>query len=370
MDRFIPYIQPGGYGITTELYRVDRNGEILSQVDPDSIGTMTIACSQDTNPKRSATVITDYPGDYTPFTDFLMPYLTISDPEGNRVSGPQGIYMVMPSQSVTAPNGRTGQVECRDLSQIFVMDAPASISVASGTDRGAAIRSMAMASGFVPGQIQIPDFDVMQVEDRVWEPGTSTMQAMTDLASGSNWYAPWFDNRGRLVTAPYRALTDIAPTWVYTNENDDDAADLESDIREDPDWNRLANRVTVRKIGTEEDPTISYTAENTNPDSPTSFQSLGVWLPTKIIDNPDLVDEEAARVQAENLLSESASHYRKLTLSTFPEVNADLHETVGLEITSGGELVFTGVFWRTGYSLVMDGSKTSFSQNLSRVESW
>lgn len=369
MRAFIPYTQPGDYGITTELYRVNRSGDVIEHVDPESIGSITIACNENTNPKRTATIETDYPGDFTPFTDFLMPHMTITDPEGNSVSGPQGIYMVMPSSSITNAGGLSGTIECRDLSQIFVMDTSESFTVPAGTDRGDAIREQALEMGFAPDRVQIPSFGVIQEDIRVWDPGTTAMQYLTDLASGSNWYTPWFDNRGRLVSAPYRPLTDIPPSWIYTNDNDEDAADIEGEIREEPDWNRLANKVIVRRIGDQDNPTISYTATNNNPGSPASFANLGVWI-TKILDNPDLVDEAAAKVQADQLLSESASHYRKLTLPSFPVIDADLHQAVGLEIVVEGQEVYTGTFWRTGYTLTLDGSQTSFSQNLARVEAW
>lgn len=369
MNPFIPYTQPGDYRIQTDLYRVHRTGELIEKVDPESIGPMTITCNENIATKRTATIVTDNPEAYRPFLDHLMPFLTIVDPEGNSVSGPQGLYMVMPSNSTTASDGRSGSIECRDLTQLFAMDSSSGYMIPAGTDRGAAIRTWVSDYGLSIDQVQIPDFGVIQPEDRVWEAGTFLQEAMSEAASGSNWYAPWFDNRGQLVTAVYKPLTDVAPTWVYTNANEDDAADIEGVIVEKPDWNRLANKVIVRKVGDQENPSVSYTAINDNPESPASHTNLGAWI-TKVIDNNDLVDEEAAKVQAEQILSESASHYRKLTLPSFPVVDADLHQTVGLEIVLGGQIVYTGKFWRTGYTLTLDGGNTTFSQNLARVEEW
>lgn len=369
MPAFIPYTQPGDYGISTELYRVHRTGDIISRVDPESIGPITITCNEDIATKRVASIATDNPDTYRPFVDHLMPYLTITDPEGNSISGPQGLYMVMPSNSTTNSDGRTGTVECRDLSQLFVMDASPGYMIPAGTDRGAAMRTWIADKGLGVDQVQIPNFGVIQPEDRVWEPGTFLQDAMAEASTGSNFYTPWFDNRGRLVTGPYRPLTSVAPSWIYTNATDDDAADIEGAISEQPNWNRLANKVTVRKVGDQETPSVSYTATNDNPESPASYTRLGVWI-AKVVDSPDLVDDDAARVQAEQLLSESASQYVKLTLPSFPVVDADLHETVGLEIVTNGQITYTGTYWRTGYTLTLDGSRTSFSQELSRVEEW
>lgn len=369
MDRFIPYSQPGAYGITTELWRVQRDGSLIERVDPEHVGTVTVTCNENVPVKRTATVATDEPNAYRPFVDFLMPYLTVSDPEGNTITGPQGLYMVVPSSTSTEAAGSTGDIECRDLSQLLVMATLDNAVCPAGTDRGAYCRQLAFDMGFPQHQVQIPDFGVLQAEDRVWEPGTTVHQVMTDMAVGSNHYQPWFDNYGRLVSLPYAQLTEIAPTHHYTNATDDAAAEIEGAINETPDWNRLANRVTVRKIGDAETPTIWYTATNENPESPVSFPTLGFWIP-KVVDNPDIEDEAAAETQAKQLLSESAAHYIKVSLPSFPVVDAELHQTIGLDITRGSESVFNGTFIRTGYTLTLDGGNTGFLMELARVETW
>ncbi len=369
MTRFVPYNMPGNYGITTELWRVQRSGALIEQVDPVKVGPMTITCNENVAVKRSATIQTDDPHHFKPFVDYLMPFLYITDPEGNTIGGPQGLYIVVPSGTSMDAADITGTVDCRDLCQMFSMDNAPGLQAESGLDRGAIIRQMAAERGLVDDQIQVPDFGVIQPEVRIWEPGTSAMQALTDLASGSNWYQPWFNNRGQLVTSPYMPLTDVPPTHTFTNEDDDHAADIEGPIQGEPDWNRLANRVTVRKLGDQDNPSIWYTAENNSPDSPSSFQNLGVWI-SKTVDNYELVDEDAARVQAEQQLSESSSQYMKVSLPTFPVVDAELHHTIRLEITRGPDLIYTGNFWRTGYTLTLDGGNTTMTQNLARVEEW
>lgn len=368
-ERFIPYTQPGAYGITTELWRVRKNGELIKRVDPSKVGAMNIVCNDSVAVKRTATIQTDDPHHFKPFTDFLMPFMYITDPEGNTVGGPQGLYMVVPSSTSTSPTGITGSVECRDLCQLFVMSAAPGYWVNAGTDRGEAIRYWANVLGFTGAQVQIPDFGVIQEEQRVWDPGTTMMECMTDMATGSNWYQPWFNNQGKLMTSPYKQLTEVPPIHTFTNANDDDAADIEGAIIGEPDWNRLANRVIVRKLGGGDTPSIWASTSNVSPDSPSSITNLGVVI-TKTIDNHDLVDEAAAKAQAEQILSESSSQYMKVTLPTFPVVDAELHHTIRLEVTRGSEVIYTGTFWRTGYTLTLDGANTAMTQQLARVEEW
>lgn len=370
MNRFIPYSQPGSFGITTELWRVERDGSLIERVDPLDIGPMSINCNENVATKRIVTIATDSPRSYRPFLDFLMPVLTITDPEGNRISGPQGVYMVVPSNSTTDPNGTTGSIEARDLTELLDMATLDNAVCPAGMDRGAYCRQLALEMGFPATQIQIPDIEVLQPEDRVWDPGTTVLQVMTDLMVGSNWYQPWFTLDGKLITAPTKPRTAVAPDYIYTNATDDDASDIEGVITESPDWNRLANAVTVRKIGNEDTPTISYTARNTNPQSPASYTNLGIWISKATVDNHDLIDAEQARIQAENLLSESASQYVKLSLPTFPVVGAEVHGTVGLEIRRGAEVIHEGTYWRDGYTLTLDGGQTRMVLSLNRVEEW
>lgn len=367
---FTPYSQPGSYGITTELWKVRRDGSRIEKIDPLRLGSIPISCNENVAIKRTASFQTDDPGYFKPFVEFVAPYLTISDPAGNTISGQQGLYVIVPSSSTTDSTGRVGTVECRDLCQLLEMATLDNAVCTAGTDRGAFCRQIVLGMGFPPNQVQIPDFGVVQPEDRPWDPGTSVMDILTDMATGSNWYQPWFDNQGRLYTAPYKPLTDVPPVWTYTNANDDEAADIEGAISETPDWTRLANKVTVRKIGDQDQATIFWTAVNANADSPVSTVNIGFEIAKEPVDNPDLLNSDMARVQAEQLLSESASHYVKVSLPTFPVVDAELHQTVGLEIVRGTESVFSGAFWRTGYSLTLDGANTHMVQELSRVEEW
>lgn len=366
---FIPYAAPGDYGITTELWRTTRTGALVERVDPAAVGQMSITCNENIPAKRQATIQTDAPHTYRPFHDFLMPFLTITDPEGNSVTGPQGLFVVVPSPTSVDASGVTGSVQCQDVSLLLGLGSSLTATIEAGTDRGEYVRRLAFDAGFGVDQVQIPDLGVLQAETKTWDPGATFMEQMTDMMSGSNWYQPWVNNHGRLVSQPYRPLDELAPAWTYTNATDDDAADLEGAISDQPDWNRLANRVTVRKIGNADTPTISYTVDNNNLDSPASIPNLGVIISERY-DNIDLVDEAAAKAQAEQLVSESASQYRKVSLPSFPIVDADLHQTVGLETTVDGQVIHSGIWLRTGFSLVLDGAATTFVQELSRVEAW
>jgi hypothetical protein len=83
-------------------------------------------------------------------------------------------------------------------------------------------------------------------------------------------------------------------------------------------------------------------------------------------------EERRAWMQAKGqaLLSERASHLRKLALPTFPDLLADAHQVVGLEIRHGSRVTYEGRWWRSGWSLTLDGGGTAMVQQLKRIEVW
>lgn len=371
MTRFIPYASPGSLGIDTEMWRADRHGNLIERVPGHAIGRATITFSEDTSPMRVMSVDVYEPDLFQPFREWLVPVITLSDPEGNSTTHRHGLYMVTPSHSDVSASGVSGTIRALDATQLLIMATRDDMVIQAGQDRGAFARQLAFEAGFHPAKVDIPDIDVIQAEPRAWEPGTTVYTAMTDILSGSNWYRPWLDLRGHLRTRPYQALHDIPTAYTYTNDNDIDAAELEGPIAGTPDWDRLANSITVRKMGHGDEPSIHWTERNENPMSPVSIPSLG-FVKGRTVDAFDIQTEEDAQTMARNMLALASSHYLKYSLPTFPALDADAHETIGLEIgwasETGEPREITGRFWRTGYSLTLDGPRTRMVQSLARVE--
>lgn len=379
MDRFIPYANPGAYGITTELWRADRYGNLIEQIDPSLVESGQVSMNEDMTPKRRLAIDVLDPYAFTPLHDWLVPIVALSDPEGNTVAERQGLYLVVPPETVAAPSGVTGTVHGLDGTQLLHMATRDDAVIEAGEDRGAYARRLAYEVGFLPDQVRISDTGVLQPETRRFDPGSTVYSIQSDVLSNSNHYAPWGNQNGILATAPYLPLTSASPVWTYRNTTDLDALDLEGIITESPDWQRLANSVTVRRMGTGEIPTLYATARNENPLSPSSIPALGFEIarqpPVDLHDagGQDATREEieaALQAHAEAVLSEAASLYRKITVQTFPSLNADVHQVIGLDIRIGGRQVYDGRWWRTGWTLTLDGGNSTFTQNLARVEEW
>lgn len=379
MTRFVPYSDPGAYGIMTELWRADRYGNRIEQIAPSILGAGSITFNEDVAVKRSFSIAVDDPFAFDAFHDWLIPVVAISDPEGNAVREPQGLYLVTPPSTSTEASGSIGQVEGRDGCQLLVLATRDDMVWQSGVDGGAFIRQLAFEAGWGLAQVLVPDFGVAPTDDRPFDPGTTVFAAMSEVAVACGHYAPWCNAAGRLVSAPYQPLTDKAPVWTYTNATDQDASWIEGSITEQPDWTRLANTVTIRRLGMGDEPSLAETVRNENPQSRVSIPSLGFAMANPpyddIIEFPEsaVTDEERRawmRAKGQALLSERASHLRKLTLPTFPDLFADAHQVVGLEIRHGSWVTYEGRWWRSGWTLTLDGGKTAMVQHLKRVEVW
>jgi hypothetical protein len=263
--RFVPYSDPGAIGVMTELWRADRYGNRIAQVDPAILEAGRVDFNEDVAIKRSFSIAVNDPFAFDPLDDWLIPVVAISDPEGNAVRKPQGLFLVTPPSTSTQVSGSIGQVEGRDGCQLLVLATRDDLVWVTGQDGGAFVRQLAYEAGFGLAQVQIPDTGVVATEDRPWDPGTTVFAAMSDVMVDCNHYAPWCNAAGYLVSAPYQPLTDKAPVWTYTNATDQDASWLEGAITEQPDWSRLANKVTVRRLGSGDEPSLAETRKLQSP---------------------------------------------------------------------------------------------------------
>ena len=158
-----------------------------------------------------------------------------------------------------------------------------------------------------------------------WPAGTPYHRILKDLASACNFYVPWADQTGAIVTRTRDDLATRTPDVTYTGNNF-----VLIPIAEESETQRFANQIVV----VSEDPNvgiISSTATNTDPDSPTSTVTLGRTI-TKVI-RRTVADQTTADAIAETELGQSGSLYRRATLATQPDPRRWAHEVMALEVT-------------------------------------
>lgn len=105
--------------------------------------------------------------------------------------------------------------------------------------------------------------------------GESILTVVNTLLEAANYHGCYTDGVGQFVLAPYQVPADRPTRWHFASG----AASLHS-----PDWERtqdqssVPNRVEVFTAGDEEEDPLIGVAENTDPDSPYSFQARGRWI--------------------------------------------------------------------------------------------
>ncbi|MGI8406097.1 MAG: hypothetical protein ACR2OE_15285, partial [Thermomicrobiales bacterium] len=93
----------GAYAVQTALWRSDRYGNRLERV-PVSIPIQgTLDYNEDREVKRKLSLEVNSPNFFTPFNDFVIPEITITEATGNRRTRQWGHYTVTPPNTTLTP---------------------------------------------------------------------------------------------------------------------------------------------------------------------------------------------------------------------------------------------------------------------------
>lgn len=365
----------GAYAATTTIYLADRDGRRIEALPLDIPTHGTIDYNEDTEISRKLSLAVSNPHRLTPFGDYLIPVVTMSDAAGNVSSRPLGHFIVTPPKTQLTATRYSGTLEAYDLTWLLANDTYSGDEVIpAGTDIGAAARDIALAV-LDSRLVNIPDTGVPLAEDFPIHEGDSRFDVQTALLSICDWYRPWATGDGILVSAPAIDLDTAAPDRRYSSR--DRNVTIVPPISEAPDWTRLRNRVTVRNISPGRDP-IHKTAEVTNPDSPVHPHNLGrsrygvasrpLYL-SRVVDDPQITTEDQALQRAQSLLASGASWYRPATIATVADLDADAHDVIELDVTHQGAR-YDGLWIRHGWSLELRGIVALTTSRISRIERW
>jgi hypothetical protein len=87
------------------------------------------------------------------------------------------------------------------------------------------------------------------------------------------------------------------------------------------------------------------------------------------VEKPNGIETQAqAEEQARNLLQESLSRYRKITLSTVPDPRRSLYELYGLDVRRRGTVLVDGTWLAEGWELPFGPG--SMRHTLYRTDPW
>lgn len=356
----------GAYTTRTVMWRASKDGRKLEVVPVTIPVSGVIQVNEDTTPMRSFSLDVNNPRWLSPYKDYVIPEVTQTDAAGNTITRQMGHYIVLPPNTSMRPGRVTGTIEAQDITYVLANDTfDDGLIVPAGTDTGAGARQIALDGGMTAKQLSLPDTGVLLSSDKYFPPGTSRLSAMTDLYGTASWYAPGSNGNGVIYSAPYNSSGTLTPRISYSTR--DPIMRLVPPINETPDVGRLRNRVTVRNIQPDK-PVIYETVRITNQKHPLYYGNIGIWL-SETVDDGQVPDEDTARARAAMLLANGASYYRKVELTTVADLDAGLHDVIGLDAMQEG-VVYDGAWMRKGWKLDIGGIVTTTQSTIYRTEPW
>jgi hypothetical protein len=356
----------GAYAVQIVLWRADRYGNRSERV-PVSIPIQgALDYNEDRDVKRKLSLTVNSPHYFTPFSDFVIPEITLTDASGTRTTRQMGHYLVTPPNTSLTPGRFSGSLEAQDVTFLLQRDTlPFALNFFTGLDPGAGARRVAIDGGFAPSQLVLPDTGFNLTTAMHFDAGTSRLKVINDLYNAANWYAVWMDGDGLIRTTPYQNLQTASPKQTYSTQGDN--VQLIPPIGEQPDWSRLRNRVTVRSISPSK-PTIFGMAEIVNPNHPLHRDRIGMVLADTIEDS-QVTSNADADAKAALLLSTSASYYRKLAIETVIDLDAGAHDIIGLDVRHR-EVTYDGTWFRRAWTMQLKGVTARTSSEVFRIEAY
>lgn len=226
--------------------------------------------------------------------------------------------------------GRAWDVELLD--KLSILDRSAvteTFTLASGTAITSAVRSLIEGSGEPAGALT--ESDAVLRTSMTWDAGTSRLRVINDLLDAGGFYALWCDGLGQYQVSPY-LLPASRPTSARIV--DDSESIYAPDFTAEEDIYSVPNRVIGVSQSTGDEPALVAVASNTDPSSPYSFQSLGVWV-DHVETEIEVASQEVLDSYVRRRLVELSSTSQTVTIA-HDFMPLDLNQVVHFTNTSAG----------------------------------
>lgn len=178
-----------------------------------------------------------------------------------------------PNETYTG-HGRSFSVGLLPKTSVVDEDAfPDSFSLAKGANIIDAVVSIIRSAG--EERIAVTPSDKTLANPQSWDAGISKLTIVNELLDAAGYWSLWCDGSGQFRIEPYLDPADrpVAYSFLKGAESIHSA-----DWQRDQDLASIPNRFVVVGQGSDEAPPLVGVAENTDPESPFSFQNRGRWI--------------------------------------------------------------------------------------------
>ena len=351
--------------IIPKLFLTDRHNQLIEDIT-HIVRKGTVSFDPDRSIKGALKLeVNDYSA-IQPYRDYLAPFLTVIHDDGYEVTSQMGLYAVVPPAQTIGPKRRSITLDGYDLTWVVGSDVfDEGYSVSASTNVVTAVEAILTDLGFT--RMTITPSSRVVTSDRSWKPGTSKLEVINDLLNSAGYHSLYATKAGYFASSPYESIKNIGQATIYDTTDPNARVKVLKTITLDSTSDRIVNKVVVIKDNADEAP-IVVTKLNTNPLSPTSIQNLDMTI-TKVERDSNLIDEAAAETKALRLLEEGSMVYRRLKITTSPDLERDALETYRLNIVdANGQLVADGLWNCRGWSIGFTPSDGFMTHNLSNVD--
>lgn len=338
----------GGITVHPELWRVDRDNRRLEDLTDALIAwAVEWQGSRGAAAQMTAEVILRDANRLHPLRDCVAPWLRLAYDDGRpTVTMQLGLYVVSLPEETHGPGQSEARYEGRDLTWLLANSVlTRTHNVKAGTRLDAALGRLTRDAGLRRFRYRTGTRTIGR--DRSFPPGTTRLEAINDLATGTGHYAVAADRDGTLYTTAYRALADVEPWATFTADDPVGLVEVTPDSAD-----RVANVVVVKKEHPTEAPIVAI-RRNDDPTSPTSTVTLGreiLYGGAPVIDG-ELETQADVEALADELLRLAGSYYRTVTLRVLPTEPPGTREVVELRDFRAGSSDLSGRYWVRSWRL-------------------
>lgn len=250
----------------------------------------------------------------------VQPWLRVN----NLAPWPLGMYLPASPREANSDAGRAWDVPCLDKTSILDGHAITEArSLPVGANPVDAALGVILETGIPADEVAVTPTAEVTRTAMAWPAGTTALRIVNDLMESVNYFAVWADRYGQLRLAPYVRPQDRGLAAEFAAG---DAAIHTADWTREQDIAGTPNRVVLLTQGTDEEPGLVAVAENTDPESPYSFQARGRWV-SRVYESVEASSQEVLDGLARRWLADASNPSAVLAVEHAP-VPLDMADVV------------------------------------------
>lgn len=222
----------------------------------------------------------------------------------NGEETPLGVFLPSTTTDDWDDTTRTWTVELADKTSILDGTVLGEFyTVPAGSNVVSTVKALIERSGEAAGAITPSTQTTLGT--LTFEPKDTLLSVINDLLGAANFFSLWCDGEGQYQVTPATSVTARPITAEFVDGRDGTALYKPGFSREQ-DMNSIPNRVIAISSSDADEPAMTARAENRNPDSPFSFDTLGYWI-DHVEENVETTSQEALQQYAQRRLESLSS---------------------------------------------------------------